>query len=151
MSPTKMWIDNAWVDASDGGTREVINPADASVLARVPEATAADVSSATAAARKAFDEGPWPRMAARERGTLLFKVAEAIRARAAELAETDTRNMGKPIVEAEFDVADAAHCFEYYGGMASKIHGETLEVRDNAISMVVREPVGVVGQIIPWN
>ena len=59
--------------------------------------------------------------------------------------------MGKPIVEAEFDVSDAAHCFEYYGGMASKIHGETLEVPDNALSMVVREPVGVVGQIIPWN
>ena len=59
--------------------------------------------------------------------------------------------MGKPIVEAEFDVADAAHCFEYYGGMATKIHGETLEVPDNALSMVVREPVGVVGQIIPWN
>jgi len=151
MSSTKMWIDNAWVDASDGGTREVINPADGTVIARVPEATAADVSRATAAARRAFDEGPWRRMAARERGTLLFRVAEAIRARAAELAETDTRNMGKPIVEAEFDVSDAAHCFEYYGGMASKIHGETLEVPDNALSMVVREPVGVVGQIIPWN
>ena len=151
MSSTKMWIDNAWVDASDGGTREVINPADGTAIARVPEATAADVSRATAAARRAFDEGPWRRMAARERGTLLFRVAEAIRARAAELAETDTRNMGKPIVEAEFDVSDAAHCFEYYGGMASKIHGETLEVPDNALSMVVREPVGVVGQIIPWN
>jgi betaine-aldehyde dehydrogenase len=146
-----MWIDNAWVDASDGGTREVINPADGTLIARVPEATAADVSRATAAARRAFDEGPWPRMAARERGTLLFRVAEAIRARAAELAETETRNMGKPIVEAEFDVADAAHCFEYYAGMASKIHGETLDVPDNALSMVVREPVGVVGQIIPWN
>jgi betaine-aldehyde dehydrogenase len=146
-----MWIDNAWVDASDGGTREVINPADGTLIARVPEATAADVSRAIAAARRAFDEGPWPRMAARERGTLLFRVAEAIRARAAELAETETRNMGKPIVEAEFDVADAAHCFEYYAGMASKIHGETLDVPDNALSMVVREPVGVVGQIIPWN
>jgi betaine-aldehyde dehydrogenase len=151
MSSTKMWIDNAWVDASDGGTREVINPADGSVIARVPEATATDVSRAVAAARRAFDDGPWPRMAARDRGTLLFRVAEAIRARAAELAETDTRNMGKPIVEAEFDVNDAAHCFEYYGGLASKIHGETLEVPDNALSMVVREPVGVVGQIIPWN
>src|SRR6185295_19190312 len=60
-------------------------------------------------------------------------------------------NMGKPIVEAEFDVSDAAHRFEYYGGMATKIHGETLEVPDNALSLVVREPVGVVGQIIPWN
>ena len=131
--------------------RDVINPTDGSVLARVPEATPEDVARAVGLARAAFDEGPWPRLPARERGTLLFKIAEAIRARAAEFAETDTRNMGKPIVEAEFDVADAAHCFEYYGGLASKIHGETLEVPDNALSMVDREPVGVVGQIIPWN
>jgi betaine-aldehyde dehydrogenase len=147
----KMWIGGEWVEAKAGQTRDVINPADGSLLARVPEASAADVQQAAAAARRAFDEGPWPRMAARERGTVLFKVAEAIRARAAEFAEIDTRNMGKPIVEAEFDVADAAHCFEYYAGLASKIHGETLEVPDNALSMVVREPVGVVGQIIPWN
>src|SRR5437762_13445890 len=113
--------------------------------------SADDVAQAIAAARRAFDEGPWPKLAARERGTVLFKIAEAIRGRAAAFAETDTRNMGKPIVEAEFDVADAAHCFEYYGGLASKIHGETLDVPDNVLSMVVREPVGVVGQIIPWN
>jgi len=151
MSPTKMWIDNAWVDASDGGTREVINPADGTVIARVPEATAADVSRAIAAARRAFDEGPWPRMAARDRGTLLFRVAEAIRARSAELAETETRNMGKPIVEAEFDVADTATCFEYYGGLATKIHGDVIPVPDNAMSLALREPIGVCGQIIPWN
>jgi betaine-aldehyde dehydrogenase len=82
---------------------------------------------------------------------MLYRVAEAIRARAAEIAELDVRNMGKPIAEAEFDVADAAHCFEYYAGLAGKVHGETLNVPDNALSMVVREPVGVVGQIIPWN
>jgi betaine-aldehyde dehydrogenase len=149
--PRQMWIAGRWVDASDGGTRELINPADGSVLARVPEATAADVGAAVAAARAAFDGGPWRALAARDRGTLLFKIAEAIRARAQAFAETDARNMGKPIVEAEFDVSDAAHCFEYYGGLATKIHGETLEVPDNALSMVVREPVGVVGQIIPWN
>ena len=131
--------------------RDIVNPADGGVIARVPDASAADVGHAVAAARRAFDEGPWPRMPARERGTLLFRIADTIRAHASELAELDTRNMGKPIVEAEFDVADAAHCFEYYAGMASKIHGETLEVPDNALSMVVREPVGVVGQIIPWN
>ncbi len=131
--------------------REVINPFDASVIRRVPDATAADVGRAVGAARAAFDEGPWRRLAARERGTFLFRIAEAIRAKAADFAEAETRNMGKPIVEAEFDIADAAHCFEYYGGMASKIHGETLDVPDNALSMVVREPVGVVGQIIPWN
>jgi betaine-aldehyde dehydrogenase len=146
-----MWIANSWTDARGGLTREVINPADGSVLARVPEASADDVRNAIAAARTAFDDGPWPRMTGRERGSILFRIAEAIRARAASLAELDTRNMGKPIVEAEFDVSDAAHCFEYYGGLATKIHGETLEVPDNALSMVVREPVGVVGQIIPWN
>jgi betaine-aldehyde dehydrogenase len=82
---------------------------------------------------------------------MLYRVAEAIRARAAAIAELDVRNMGKPIAEAEFDAADAAHCFEYYAGLAGKVHGETLNVPDNALSMVVREPVGVVGQIIPWN
>jgi betaine-aldehyde dehydrogenase len=151
MQQLKMWIGGKWVNASDGGTRDVINPADGSVIAKVPEATKADVEAAIHAARVAFDEGPWPRGTARDRGSVLFKVAEAIRARAQAFAETDTRNMGKPIVEAEFDVNDAAHCFEYYGGLATKIHGETLEVPDNALSMVLREPVGVVGQIIPWN
>jgi betaine-aldehyde dehydrogenase len=151
MQTHKMWIGGEWVGASDGGLRDVINPADGSVMARVPEATKADVDKAVHAARKAFDEGPWPRGTARDRGTVLFKVAEAIRAKAQAFAEIDTRNMGKPIVEAEFDVNDAAHCFEYYGGLATKIHGETLEVPDNALSMVLREPVGVVGQIIPWN
>src|SRR5690349_20140740 len=151
MQTHKMWIGGEWVAASDGGLRDVINPADGSVMAKVPEATKADVEKAVRAARKAFDEGPWPKGTARDRGTVLFKVAEAIRARAQAFAEIDTRNMGKPIVEAEFDVNDAAHCFEYYGGLATKIHGETLEVPDNALSMVLREPVGVVGQIIPWN
>ena len=147
----QMWIDGRWQPGETPHARDIINPADGVVLARVPEASAADVRAAVGAARRAFDEGPWPRMAARERGTILFKVAEAIRGRAAEFAELDSRNMGKPIVESEFDVADAAHCFEYYAGLASKIHGETLEVPDAALSMVVREPVGVVGQIIPWN
>jgi betaine-aldehyde dehydrogenase len=151
MQQVKMWIGGQWVSASDGGMRDVINPADGSVMARVPEATTADVEKAVRAARAAFDEGPWPKCTARDRGSVLFKVAEAIRARAQAFAETDTRNMGKPIVEAEFDVNDAAHCFDYYGGLATKIHGETLEVPDNALSMVLREPVGVVGQIIPWN
>ena len=131
--------------------RDVINPFDGVVIQQVADATAADVARAVGAARTAFDEGPWRRLAARERGTFLFRIADAIRATAGELAAAESRNMGKPIVEAEFDVADAAHCFEYYAGMASKIHGETLEVPDNALSLVIREPVGVVGQIIPWN
>ena len=91
-------------------------------------------------------------MAARDRGTLLFKVAEAIRARAAELAETDTRNMGKPIVEAEFDVTDAAHCFEYYGGHGvARSTARRSRCPTTRCRWSLREPVGVVGQIIPWN
>jgi betaine-aldehyde dehydrogenase len=151
MREPKMWVGGKWVAAEGGRTREIINPATGQVLARVPEASAEDVRGAIAAARTAFDQGAWGKSMARDRGTLLFKIAEAIRARAVELAEVDSRNMGKPIVEAEFDVADAAACFEYYGGLATKIHGETLNVPDNALSLVVREPVGVVGQIIPWN
>ena len=152
MSATrKMWIGGEWVAAHGNATREVINPATGAVIATVPEATADDVKDAVTAARDAFDAGPWSEMMHRERGTILFTVAEGIRSRAAELAETDSKNMGKPIVEAEIDAADAAHCFEYYAGMASKVHGMTVPVPDNALSLTLREPVGVVGQIVPWN
>jgi betaine-aldehyde dehydrogenase len=81
----------------------------------------------------------------------LLKLAEIVRARAQELAELETRNSGKPIVEAEYDMGDVATCFEYYGGLATKIHGEVLPVPDNAMSLALREPIGVAGQIIPWN
>jgi betaine-aldehyde dehydrogenase len=147
----KMWVGGKWVDARKGKTRPVVNPTDQSILATVPEAGKEDVAAAVGYARAAFDGGPFSQWTGRERGTLLYKVAAAIRQRAPELAELETRNMGKPIVEAEFDIADAAHCFEYYAGLAGKIEGETLSVPDNALSMVIREPVGVVGQIIPWN
>jgi len=146
-----MWIDGAWVGARSGETRDVINPATGDIIARVPEAGADDVGEAIAAARRAFDGGPWPELSHRDRGQLLFRIADGVRAHAAELATLDSTNMGKPIVEAEFDATDAANCFEYYGGLATKIHGDTLNVPDNALSIVVREPVGVVGQIIPWN
>lgn len=146
-----MWIGGQWVGARDGKVRELINPATGAVMAKMAEAGKNDVTDAVGAARAAFDDGAWGKTMHRDRGQLLQKVAEGIRARAGELAETDSKNMGKPIIEAEYDVADAAHCFEYYAGMASKIHGMTLPVPDNALSMTLREPVGVVGQIIPWN
>src|SRR5947209_1644421 len=92
----KMWIGGEWVAARGGKSREIKNPADGSILAQVPEAGAEDVRAAVAAARRAFDEGDWGKAMARDRGTLLFKIAEALRARAAEFAETDSRNMGKP-------------------------------------------------------
>src|SRR4029077_18839614 len=106
---------------------------------------------AVSAARAAFDEGPWKNTTAQDRGRVLFKLAQIVRERADELAELETRNSGKPIVEAEFDINDVATCFEYYGGLATKIQGHVNPVPDNALSLSLREPVGVAGQIIPWN
>lgn len=149
MNTWKNFINNEWVSAA--GTRAVVDPATGKVLARVAESNRADVERAVAAAREAFDAGPWRQSTAQQRGRVLFKMAELVRAHAAELAELETRNCGKPIVESEFDMADAATCLEYYGGLATKIHGETLLVPDNAINLTLKEPVGVAALIVPWN
>ena len=132
-------------------TFESIDPYTGEPWAVLPEASQADVDDAVRAARAAFDGGPWRKTSALERGKLLLKIGDLIRAEAKALAELEVRNMGKPLAEAEFDVADAANCFEFYGGLAAKIHGETMSVPANSLSFVVREPVGVCGQIIPWN
>ncbi len=149
MKTWKNFINNEWVAAA--GTRAVVDPATGKVLACVAESNRADVERAVAAAREAFDAGPWRQSTAQQRGRVLFKMAELVRAHAAELAELETRNCGKPIVESEFDLADAATCLEYYGGLATKIHGETLLVPDNAINLTLKEPVGVAALIVPWN
>jgi betaine-aldehyde dehydrogenase len=103
------------------------------------------------AARRAFERDPWREVTAQERGRILFRLAQVVRERASDLAELETINNGKPIVESEFDIADVATCFEYYGGLATKIHGDVIPVPDNALSLALREPIGVAGQIIPWN
>ena len=147
-----MWIAGRWVDARSGKTRALPSPIDGAVIGTVPAADREDV--ARRGRRRAGRVRPRPvaEVTARDRGTLLFKIARGASAARRRRSPSPTpATCGKPIVEAEFDVADAAHCFEYYGGLATKIHGETLDVPDNALSMVVREPVGVVGQIIPWN
>jgi betaine-aldehyde dehydrogenase len=152
MSLGKMYIDGKWVEAVQGGTRDILNPATNEVIATVAEGSAKDAERAILAARKAFDEGPWPQKLAVERAALLFKLADKIEANADELAEIDTRNMGKPLREAKFDVADTVNCFRYYAGLINKSLGQTYEVPDpNITSMVVREPIGVCAQIIPWN
>jgi betaine-aldehyde dehydrogenase len=146
-----MLVDGKLVQARSAKTRDIFDPASGELLARVPEGDRADAKAAVLAARKAFDQGPWRKTSAQDRGKLLIKLGEELRARAKELAELEVRNMGKPLAEAEFDVADAANCFEFYGGLATKIHGETMNVPANSLSFVLREPVGVCGQIIPWN
>ena len=145
------YINGEFVPAGTSTTLDVIDPAAESVIARVPDGSRDDVDRAAAAAREAFDAGPWKDTTAQDRGRILFALARIVRERAAELAELETRNTGKPIVEAEFDVVDVATCFEYYGGLATKIHGDVIPVPDNAMSLALREPIGVAGQIIPWN
>jgi len=150
MTPYRMLIDGEWVAAASGRTLEVMDPATGKAIATVPDAQAADVDRAVKAARRAFEEG-WRDVTAQERGRILFRLAERVRARTKELAELETLNSGKPLAESEFDIADVATCLEYYGGLATKLHGEVLNVPDNAISLAMREPLGVAGQIIPWN
>jgi betaine-aldehyde dehydrogenase len=145
------YINGEFAGGAPSAMRDVIDPATQTVIARVPDASRDDVDRAAAAARKAFDAGPWKDTTAQDRGRVLFALARIVRERAAELAELETRNTGKPIVEAEFDVTDVATCFEYYGGLATKIHGDVIPVPDNAMSLALREPIGVAGQIIPWN
>jgi betaine-aldehyde dehydrogenase len=152
MSTANLFINGEWKPALDGGTRQILNPANNQVLATVADGSARDAELAIVAARKAFDEGPWPRMRAAERASYLFKLADALDARTDELATLETRNNGKPLREARGDVADSANCFRYYAGLITKPQGQTFEVPDpNITSMVVREPIGVCGQIIPWN
>ncbi len=146
-----MFIDGQWVQAKAKATREIRDPANGEVLAIVPEATRDDAKHAIEAARKAFDQGAWKKTSALDRGKILFKIADALRAEAKYFAELETKNNGKPLAEAEFDVNDAANCFEFYGGLTTKLHGETMSVPANSLSFVVREPVGVCAQIIPWN
>lgn len=147
----QLYINGEFVKSHSSKTFEALNPANREVMGVFPEADEHDVDRAVKAARAAFDSGAWPGKTAQERGRILLRLAEHIRTRASELARLECLNSGKPIVEAEGDIADVATCFEYYGGLANKIHGEVLPVPDNALCLAMREPVGVAGQIIPWN
>jgi betaine-aldehyde dehydrogenase len=150
MRAYRMYINGKFVDAADKSTLAVYEPATEEVMATVPAGKAVDIDRAVSAAKTAFYE-VWRGTNAQERGRILFRIAERIRARRAELAEIETRNSGKPIVEAEYDMDDSATCFEYYGGLATKINGEVIPVPAPALTLALREPMGVAGQIIPWN
>jgi betaine-aldehyde dehydrogenase len=147
----QMYVNGEWIDSKSNKTFPVHDPSTEEVIAQVPDANSDDVNRAVAAAKGAFETGPWATTTAQERGRVLFRLAEKIRQNAAMLAEVECRNTGKPIVEAEFDIADVSTCFEYYGGLATKILGFVNPVPDNAVSLSLKEPVGVAGQIIPWN
>jgi betaine-aldehyde dehydrogenase len=145
------YIQGKFTPSASGKTFPVYDPSTEEVIARVAEADSSDVDRAVKAARAAFDSGPWATTTAQDRGRILFKLADKIRQNAAMLAEIECRNTGKPIVEAEYDIVDVATCFEYYGGLATKVTGQVNPVPANALSLTMKEPVGVAGQIIPWN
>jgi len=147
----RMYIDGQWVLPLAGKTRDVINPADGSVIATVAEGAAEDVQRAVAAAKRAFYEDGWMVTPPVERARLMFALADALEQRTDEFAKLETLNNGKALREAQFDVSDAVACFRYYAGLATKPHGQTYDVADPMQTLVVREPIGVCGQIIPWN
>lgn len=151
MKRYRMYINGEWVESESGEYLPVLDPSTEEVIAEVPDGNAEDIKRAVGAARAAFDSGPWSSTTAQERGRILFRLAERVRKEASKLADTESRNSGKPIIEAEFDIADVATCFEYYGGLATKVVGYVNPVPDNALSLSLKEPLGVAGQIIPWN
>ena len=148
----QMFVDGAWVDALDGRTFETFDPATGAVLDTVPAAVAADVDRAVRAAHRAFTDGSWgAAVAERERSRVLLTMAGLVRDRRDELAELEVRDCGKPLADAQADIDEVAFMFEYYGGWATKITGDIPPVGPDALSLVVREPVGVCGLIVPWN
>ncbi|HZP93560.1 MAG TPA: aldehyde dehydrogenase family protein [Burkholderiales bacterium] len=144
-------IGGKWQPASGGGTLDVVSPSDGLEFARIARGTAMDVDAAVQTARKAFDEGAWGRMPAVERGRLLTRLAQKILDHFDALAELEARDTGKPMKQARADITAAARYFEYYGGAADKVHGDTVPFLDGYLVTILREPHGVTGHIIPWN
>ncbi|HET9722415.1 MAG TPA: aldehyde dehydrogenase family protein [Actinomycetota bacterium] len=146
------FIDGRWVDAEDGARLDVFDPATGEVIATAPDSKRGDVERAIDAARHAFDDGAWwPGTSERERGRILLDAAEIVRRDLERLARLEALDAGKPIGDARDDVADVAYMFEYYGGWATKIHGDIPPVGPDAMSFVMKEPVGVAAGITPWN
>ncbi|HEV7280074.1 MAG TPA: aldehyde dehydrogenase family protein [Pirellulaceae bacterium] len=149
---TECFIGGKWVPAKSGKTFATYNPATEEPIADVAEGDAADIDAAVQAARKAFESGPWRRMDARDRGKLMYRLADLIEEEIDELAALESLDNGKPIRDARAaDLPLVIDTLRYYAGWADKIHGKTIPVRGNYFVYARQEPVGVVGQIIPWN
>ncbi len=149
---TECFIGGKWIPAQSGKTFETVNPATEEVIAHVAEGDAADVDAAVKAAREAFDRGPWKKMDARERGRIMNRLADLLEEEIDELAALESLDNGKPIRDSRnADLPLTIDCLRYYAGYADKIHGQTIPIRGNFFCYTRKEPVGVVGQIIPWN
>ncbi|XP_026315283.1 aldehyde dehydrogenase X, mitochondrial-like [Hyposmocoma kahamanoa] len=149
---TKLFINNEWVDAVSKKTFSTINPQDETVIAQIAEGDKADIDLAVAAAKKAFHRySEWRTMDASQRGRLILRLAELLESQARYLAELETLDCGKPVKDAEDEVYFSASVLRYYAGKADKINGNTIPADGDVLSMTLKEPVGVCGQIIPWN
>ena len=148
--PTQLMIGGEWVDGVKGQTIDVLNPFNATKITAIAEATEEDVDRAVAAAKAAFPA--WAKMAAHDRGALMLKLADSIEARAEEFIALEALDTGHPVMDARrLDVPRTVLCFRYFGGMADKLQGDVLPVDAGFLNYVKREPIGVVGQIVPWN
>ncbi|MGB3428360.1 MAG: aldehyde dehydrogenase family protein, partial [Burkholderiaceae bacterium] len=148
------FIDNRWTESATGQTIDVVDPSDGQPFAKIARGTAVDIDRAVTAARRALGEaldGPWGRMSATERGRLLMKLAQAVAANHEDLAHLESRTTGKPLKQGRADATAIARYFEYYGGAADKLHGETIPYQTGMTVLTIREPHGVTGHIIPWN
>jgi len=149
---TECFIGGNWLPAASGKTFSTVNPATEEVIAEVAEGDQPDIDLAVQAARRAFESGPWSKMDARDRGRLMHRLADLIEEEIDELAALESLDNGKPIKDARSaDLPLVIDCLRYYAGFADKIHGSTIPVRGNYFTYTRKEPVGVVGQIIPWN
>ncbi|WP_400162684.1 aldehyde dehydrogenase family protein [Brevibacillus sp. TJ4] len=151
MMELNMYINGEWVHARSGKTREVLNPATGEVIALAAEGDVEDARDAIQTARQAFDSGIWSELPAAERGRYLLAIADKLEQQSEEIVRLETLDNGKPLRESAFDVADAVACFRYYAGIVTKPDGQTYHVSDPMQTLVVREPVGVCGLIVPWN
>src|SRR5208282_4564535 len=148
----QLLIDGRWIDG--GKSFDTINPATEEVLTQLAEGSAQDVDRAVSAARRAFEDrtGPWRKVSASERGRLIWKLADLLETNIDEFAELETLDNGKPIFESRYvDMPMVIDVLRYYAGLATKIHGETVNTFENAFTYTLREPIGVVGMIVPWN
>jgi aldehyde dehydrogenase (NAD+) len=151
LSEDRLFIGGEWSDAIGGARLETLHPANGEALTEVAEGAAQDIDVAVAAARRAFEDPKWRRMDAADRGALLWRMADIMERRSDALTRLEVLDNGKPIREAQIDVRQSIDALRYYAGWTTKLQGDTLPVRGNYLNYTLREPVGVVGAIIPWN
>ena len=152
IKPGKLFIGGKWVDAASGKTFPTINPATGETITAIAEGDERDAAAAVEAARKAFESGPWPEMSASDRARLLWKLGDLVDKYNEELGTLETLDNGKPVFESrQIDMPMVAEVFRYFAGWATKIHGETVPVRGPFLHYTLREPLGVVAAIVPWN